>query len=733
MTPRSHLFVTILGAAALPLLAQTPMPLPNAPHAPADLPWPTDRVLTDAPGDGSIWAMTAAWKAGFDDHGAVFVPFLGSDVPSAPTTFTLRSVRAGDASVAVGDAMPQLDGQRVSFARGDVVERYDLRQAGIEQSFVFANLPNRGELQVEIAVQTALEHRLDGRDHCFVGAAGGTRYGGAIAIDARGERLPIVTAWTGEALRLTVPAAFVQSAELPLVIDPLIGTLWSLPTTTSAVALSSTDLAWDDSLQQFFVTYERAFSLTDHDVYVAWLDASMQPQGLLTIDFTSTCWSRPRVATLEAHDVGCVVAETSTGNVSPFNIAKRRFFGGVAPTTMPVQSLSAIGNIDRTTPDIGGDADPTGPSNFLMVFSYSDTTTGEGGMSGSTFNATGTEIAYAPLNNALGSELRPAVSKHCGAPGSPNAGWSIVYRHEVPGQITGCLMHSFVYRSGQKRTNPAVAVQVGPTTPNAGSDWDVSPPTTGSPANYMCVERRLDTATLLHKLHGHVFTDTGAAVLPSSQLLTSTNNRANPVVTTDGTRFVVANSTEFANNDHDVSVHTWALVGGVLDLHDFAVVSYSGDADVHPAVCAMTGTSHNDYGLAWIHQSGNQWSVQAQRYFGVESGGFTTRTTGCGGLNIFALGSTAIGDQFGIGLSGLGGLPGFLVGPPVTYTLPGCTGCTIGADQILLTGNQVVVTVPVDVGLVGAVLSFQGLQLLAGAGPCLGQFELSDTIDVRVR
>jgi hypothetical protein len=28
---------------------------------------------------------------------------------------------------------------------------------------------------------------------------------------------------------------------------------------------------------------------------------------------------------------------------------------------------------------------------------------------------------------------------------------------------------------------------------------------------------------------------------------------------------------------------------------------------------------------------------------------------------------------------------------------------------------------------------FQGVQLLAGPAPCLGQFELSDTIDVRIR
>ncbi len=718
----------------MPLAAQTPAPLPEVPPAPAELAWPRDRVLTDAPGDGSIWATTSAWKAGFDRSGAMFVPFLGSDVPSAPTTFRLRAARVGEQALALRDAMPRLDGQRVSFARGAVTERYDLQQAGLEQSFVLDELPQRGELQLEIAVQTALGHRHDGSEHCFVGEHGGTRYGAAVAIDARGARLPLTTTWSEDALRITVPATFVATAALPLVVDPLISSAWAMPTTTSFAALTSTDIAWDQSLQQFFVTYERAFSSTDHDVYVVWTNANLQPQGMLTIDFTATYWSRPRVATLEAHDVGCVVAETSTGNQSPFNISMRRFFGGPAPTTMPVQSMPVLGTIDRTTPDIGGDADPIGPARFLVACSYVSTANGEGGVNASTYSPTGSEDTTVTLDNALGYARRPAVSKHCGAPGSPNAGWSVVYRREMPGQVTGVLMHAFVHRNGTRRTVPAVAIPVGPATPNSGSEWDVSPPTdSGSPVTYLCVERRLDAATLRHGIHGHAVSYLGSYVAPSLSLMTLSADRKSPAVTTDGARFVVAVSSEFANNDHDVSAATWAVVGGVLTLHDFAVVSYASDADLAPAVCSMMGEGRNDYGLAWIRQTGNQWTAHAQRYYGVDSGGLSLRNTGCGSLAVNALGSTALGESFGLALAGVVGVPAFLVGPPVAYTLPGCAGCTIGADQLLLAGNQLAITVPVDVNLVGAQLSFQGVQLVAGPGPCLGQFELSNTIDARLR
>lgn len=729
---RSVLFV--LGAAALPLAAQTLAPLPEVPPAPADLAWPRDRVLTDAPGDGSIWATTAAWKAGFDRNGAMFVPFLGSDVPSAPTTFRLRAAKVGDQALAVREAMPKLDGQRVSFARGDVLERYDLQQAGLEQSFVLAELPQRGELQLEIAVQTALGHRHDGGEHCFVGAHGGTRYGAAVAIDARGERLPLTTTWSEDALRITVPATFVATAALPLVVDPLISSAWAMPTTTSVAALTSTDIAWDHSLQQFFVTYERAFSSTDHDVYVVWTNANLQPQGMLTIDFTATYWSRPRVATLEAHDVGCVVAETSTGNQSPFNVSMRRFLGGAVPTTMPVQSMSVLSNVDRAAPDIGGDSDPVGPSRWLVAYAAVNLANGEGEVIARCYDPTGLEQVAVTLDSGLGLERRPAVSKHCGAPGAPNAGWSVVYRLEVPGQVTGRLMHAFVYRSGIRRTVPAIAIAIGPVTPNSGSEWDVSPPTdTSSPATYMCVERRLDAATMRHGIHGHTVDHQGSPMTPSLSLMTLSADRKSPAVTTDGARFAVAVSSEFTNNDHDVSVATWAVVGGALTQHDFAVVSYSGDADIAPSVCSMMGAGRNDYGLAFVRQTGNQWTVQAQRYYGVDSGGLSLRNTGCGGLAINALGSTALGESFGLALAGVVGVPAFLVGPPVAYTLPGCAGCTIGADQLLLAGNQLAITVPVDVNLVGAQLSFQGVQLLAGPGPCLGQFELSNTIDARLR
>src|SRR5262249_53815027 len=71
-----------------PLAAQSAGPLPEpvqAEHAPRHAlrgqGLGAGQVLFDAPGDGSVWAITRTYKAAFDSDGLEFVPFLGSQAP----------------------------------------------------------------------------------------------------------------------------------------------------------------------------------------------------------------------------------------------------------------------------------------------------------------------------------------------------------------------------------------------------------------------------------------------------------------------------------------------------------------------------------------------------------------------------------------------------------------------------------------------------------------------------
>ena len=102
-------------------------------------------------------------------------------------------------------------------------------------------------------------------------------------------------------------------------------------------------------------------------------------------------------------------------------------------------------------------------------------------------------------------------------------------------------------------------------------------------------------------------------------------------------------------------------------------------------------------------------------------------------MTIAATGVAAIGETFTATLGNTTGLAGFLVGAPVAYTPPGCGTCVVGADEALLLGSQLAVPVPGNPALVGVQLAIEGVQLLAGPGPCLGQFDLSNTIDVTIR
>jgi hypothetical protein len=682
-----------------------------------------------------VWAATARWKVGFTAAGATFAPFLGSDAPSHVATFDLHAVHVGEMALPVGDAVPQLHDQRVAFERGPVREQYLLRQEGIEQQFVFAELPHRGALQLDVVVTTALQHHVDGDGHAFVGEHGGVRYGRAIAIDATGRQVAVNTAWTGDALRLTVPAAFVANAVLPLVVDPLLGPIVNVPASASVFALTATDTAYHHESGNQYVTYERAFSATDHDVYVVRFDAAMQPLEILTIDYTTTCWTRPRIATLEAHDVACVVAQTSAGNMAPFTISSRSFPCSAAPTLGAVTPVAGIFGWDYFAPDIGGDSDPVGPSHFLIAYEAQE-------VSNNSYvyiqlvDASGSVATTISVQHGVYLARRVAVSKSCGRVGGDPATWALVWRAETLGAADGQLRAAFVTRSGTL-VNAAGPYSdfalVGDVTANAGSDWDVSSPTDGELGRtFFCAEVRVDVATGRGAVYGHAFDEIGNVLVTNQLLIDNQVDRRSPAVDSDGCRFVLAHTNVFSATDADVRANTVALVGGQLVVQDTAVVSYATTADRVPSVCARRGGPRNRYSVAWVHKESSTFGVQAQHYHGVHAGGFTTRPTGCGNLTIAPLGQPALGEAFHVDLAQVTGIAGFLVGPPVSYSPPACS-CVVGADQLIVLGPQLQVPVPSNVALVGAVLACQGLQLLAVPGPCLGQFELSDTIDVTIR
>lgn len=727
----------VVAFAAAASLAQQPVPRRNGVvDAPAQPGWPTGHVSTDQAADGTVWVATAAWKAGFATGGTTFTPFLGSQVPSQSATFRLVGGSVDGADLVLADAVPVLAGQRVTFDRGALTEFYDLRPEGIEQQFLCRELPTRGELRLSIAVATELLAERAGDGFRFVGPHGGIRYGQATAIDAVGQRLVLSTQWQDGALQIVVPADFVATATLPLLVDPLIGSATSLASATAE--LTSTDIAYDHSLGQYYVVYERAFSATDHDVYVGCFDAVMQFQTLLSIDFTSDFWSKPRVATVEAQDVGCVVAERSVGNVRPFAVGYRRFHGGVVPSIEPnVGLLAGIAAVDYLDPVVGGDDGATGTGEFLFAWTGRDTVSGTSAVRLMNSNGNGVTYFATSVLVAGASTLRPAISKSCGRSGGGSASWAVVFRTEQPGAALGSLRAAVVEQAGPNLrtfagvTSFVVATQVLAT----GSDWCVSSPTDlALGRRFLCVERRYDLLNQRGSLVGHVVDHQGNVLLGNAPITTGNLNQLEPAVDCDGARFAVVHATRYSATDTDVRCLTLGQVGNQLLQQDAAVVTASLDADAQPSVCAARGGEHNRHGVAWCREAvGGGFSVRAQVYHAVAAGGVAARATGCGGMGISAFGSPELGGLVQFATANLGSLQGFVAGQPVSIPIAACPGCDQGASGAVWLGNLLSVAIPLDVGLVGATLAVQAFHFAASGKPCLGQLEFSNTLDFTIR
>ncbi|MBK8101429.1 MAG: hypothetical protein IPK26_30470 [Planctomycetes bacterium] len=252
------------------LLLLTILPLPAlfaqglAPQAAAALTAGLRAPIHDETGpDGTgLWAAGADWKASFHD-GMTFYPLPASaESPLRPWRWRTVAVTAGGTPLPLEPAQPKVVGPfRCELDLGDVVEAYDVRAEGLEQTFVLER-PLDGDVTILGAIDSDL-HPTATQCHGDVvfTAADGTamRYGAAFAIDAVGHRLPLTTIAQGDQIRLQVPGDWLRRAEWPVVIDPLLGSIPVDGSTTST--LTRVDMDRDDRNQTatIGITWERKF------------------------------------------------------------------------------------------------------------------------------------------------------------------------------------------------------------------------------------------------------------------------------------------------------------------------------------------------------------------------------------------------------------------------------------------------------------------------------------------
>ncbi|HTN52066.1 MAG TPA: hypothetical protein VML50_06655, partial [Anaeromyxobacter sp.] len=113
----------------------------------------------------------------------------------------------------------------IAIERGTATERLLPADGGLEQSWTFrAPPPGKGELRVRIAASGLAYAGSSGSGLHFADRRTGlgVRFGHATFVDAAGVRTPVEARWRQGEIVLAVPAAAVDGAAYPAVLDPLL-------------------------------------------------------------------------------------------------------------------------------------------------------------------------------------------------------------------------------------------------------------------------------------------------------------------------------------------------------------------------------------------------------------------------------------------------------------------------------------------------------------------------------
>ncbi len=341
----------------------TPLPPPRL----AELASAGRGVDFDEPGDGSLWTRGRRWKMGFEGGAATYLASFGPTQPHLEIGLSPDQVLlAGETLEFERAAAPERVDQRVELDRGAFVEVYALDESRVEQLFVFETLPRRGELVVRIPMPADVTLAEDRDGLLLRGPSGDVHYSRAIAIDASGKRVDAPTTAVEGAIVIRVDAAFVEQAELPLVIDPVLTQTWI---ESQDVDTREPDAVFDSFNGVWLMVYQETFSALDHDIRAKVL--SFNGTVLLTgaVDISSADWKRPRIAYVR-NAVQCL-AVAEVGSVGSRIVRGRMLKPNGGLIEFGTQfTISGNHSGDKSAPTVGGDHSfgVNGQLNFCVAF-----------------------------------------------------------------------------------------------------------------------------------------------------------------------------------------------------------------------------------------------------------------------------------------------------------------------------------------------------------------------------
>jgi hypothetical protein len=415
----------LLAAAAAPSIAQAPPAAMTAART------PIHTAPADADTPYGVWAAGERYKASFHD-GARFVPYLGRDYPHTQSLqWRTKSARLGDRELCTQAPRLSHGEYRAEYDLGGLVEAYDVRTDGLEQTFVLPERTGAGELVIAGELTTALRARpIDPghRDVVFVDADDRPilGYGAATAIDANGDTLPLVTTVGDGTLTLRVPAEWLANATFPVVVDPLLSVFWS----EGGVQLDSIDLLRDDSLNKLWLAMSRWVSASDADLWLRRADDDGGNATTLFTDLTNS-WSSTEPSLGQHFGSGMVLLaytrRTFTGT--------QRLRAHVHDRTDATFAANTFGIGDNTLnawrPDVANNM-TAGASSLLVVWQSEGTgfphvDLDDSRIHGAAVSLAGTGAAGAPFVIAADPAVdheRPQV----GTINTTNLAWPVVYQ-----------------------------------------------------------------------------------------------------------------------------------------------------------------------------------------------------------------------------------------------------------------------------------------------------------------
>jgi hypothetical protein len=218
---------------------------------------------------GALHYNDGRYGASFGDQTFDFAPASPTPDPTLPhLKLALGSITDGATVLAsAGPAERKLlaDERAIEFHRGGVVERYEMRSDGVEQSFVLNGLPERGAVTAFVKVSSSHPGTAENGDLDF----GGIFVRDAVAIDAAGRRLELPMELVEGGFTMTVPEEWIATAALPVVIDPLVGTAIMIDTMTWGTWFRPAQVAWNSNNTNWLVVWNEQVgaSAFDYDLW----------------------------------------------------------------------------------------------------------------------------------------------------------------------------------------------------------------------------------------------------------------------------------------------------------------------------------------------------------------------------------------------------------------------------------------------------------------------------------